>query len=86
MVLKLVDGAQKSWRRLDGHHQLIEGVNFTDGIDPARVPVVVGGIIPRDDALALCADGVARVFTPEDHDLTATVGEMADLVCATLPT
>jgi transposase-like protein len=35
MVFKLVDGAQKSWRRPDGHNQLpkvIEGVKFTDGI------------------------------------------------------
>jgi putative transposase len=35
MVFKLVDGAQKSWRRLDGHNQLpkvIEGVTFTDDI------------------------------------------------------
>jgi len=57
-----------------------------DGVDPARVPVVVGGIIPRDEAFALRAAGVARVFTPEDHDLTATVGEMADLVCRTSAT
>ena len=36
MVFKLVEGAQKSWRRLDGHAQLpkiILGVKFTDGIE-----------------------------------------------------
>ena len=36
MVFKLVDAAQKSWRRLDGHNQLpklIQGVRFTDGIE-----------------------------------------------------
>jgi putative transposase len=36
MVFKLVEGAQKSWRRLDGHNQLpklILGVKFTDGIE-----------------------------------------------------
>ena len=36
MVFKLVDGAQKSWRRLDGHYQLpkvIQGVKFTDGLE-----------------------------------------------------
>src|SRR5262249_56286208 len=35
MVFKLVDAAQKSWRRLDGHNQLpklIQGVTFTDAI------------------------------------------------------
>jgi transposase-like protein len=34
MVFKLIDCAQKTWRRLDGHNQLpkiIEGVKFADG-------------------------------------------------------
>ena len=38
MVFKLVDGAQKSWLRLDGHHQLpkiIQGVKFIDGLEIA---------------------------------------------------
>jgi putative transposase len=38
MVFKLAEGAQKSWRRLDGHNQLpkiIQGVKFTDGLDIA---------------------------------------------------
>ena len=38
IVFKLIDGAQKSWRRLDGHAQLpklILGVKFTDGIEVA---------------------------------------------------
>ena len=38
MVFKLVNAAQKSWRRLDGHNQLpklIQGVKFTDGIEVA---------------------------------------------------
>src|SRR4249920_56242 len=36
MVFKLIEGAQKSWRRIDGHNQLpklIQGVKFTDGIE-----------------------------------------------------
>jgi len=36
MAFKLVDGAQKSWRRLDGHNQLpklIQGVKFKNGIE-----------------------------------------------------
>ena len=36
MVFKLVEGAQKSWRRIDGHNQLpklIQGIRFTDGIE-----------------------------------------------------
>ena len=38
MVFKLVEGAQKSWRRLDGHNQLpkiIQGVKFIDGLEIA---------------------------------------------------
>ena len=34
MVFKLVEGAQKSWRRLEGHNKLpkiIDGVKFVDG-------------------------------------------------------
>ena len=41
MVFKLVDAAQKSWRRLDGHNQfpkLIQGVRFADGIEVATNP------------------------------------------------
>jgi len=39
MVFKLVEAAQKSWRRLDGHNQLpkvILGVKFADGIEVIR--------------------------------------------------
>jgi (2R)-ethylmalonyl-CoA mutase len=50
------------------------------GVDPARVPVVVGGVIPDDDAEKLRSQGVARVFTPREHDLTAMVGQIADLL------
>ena len=36
MIFKLAQAAEKSWRRLDGHHHLpkvIRGVTFTDGIE-----------------------------------------------------
>jgi transposase-like protein len=42
MVFKLVDGAQKSWRRLDGHNQLpkiIQGVKFADGLEVVAKPI-----------------------------------------------
>jgi putative transposase len=41
MVFKVVEGAQKSWRRLDGHNQLpkiVRGVKFTDGLEVAARP------------------------------------------------
>jgi (2R)-ethylmalonyl-CoA mutase len=50
------------------------------GVDTARVPIVVGGVIPPDDAAQLLAGGVARVYTPREYDLTEMVGQMADLV------
>ncbi|MEH0075672.1 protein meaA [Pannonibacter sp. Pt2] len=43
----------------------------------ADVPVVVGGIIPDEDARTLKAMGVAAVYTPKDFQLT---GIMADVV------
>jgi (2R)-ethylmalonyl-CoA mutase len=41
------------------------------------VPLVVGGIIPPEDARALLAAGVARVYTPKDYELPKI---MADIV------
>ena len=41
MVFKLVEAAQKSWRRLDGHNQLpklILGVKFSDGLETTAKP------------------------------------------------
>lgn len=41
MVFKLIEGAQKSWRRLDGHNQLpklVLGVTFNDGIEVIAKP------------------------------------------------
>jgi hypothetical protein len=43
MVFKLLEGAQKSWRRLDGHNQLpklVLGVTFADGIEVIAKPTV----------------------------------------------
>ena len=34
-----------------------------------HIPVIVGGIIPDDDAARLSAMGVARVYTPKDFEL-----------------
>jgi ethylmalonyl-CoA mutase len=53
-----------------------------DGVDPERVPVIVGGIIPPEDEKQLLALGVARVYTPKDFDLTKMVGDLADLIPA----
>jgi (2R)-ethylmalonyl-CoA mutase len=44
------------------------------------VPVVVGGIIPDNDAVALRAAGVARVFTPKDFALTDIMDQLVTVV------
>ncbi len=44
------------------------------------VPVVVGGIIPDEDAAELRRAGVKRVYTPKDFDLTRLMDEIVDVV------
>ncbi len=45
--------------------------------DLGQIPVVVGGIIPDEDAEKLLKMGVARVYTPKDFELNTI---MADIV------
>jgi (2R)-ethylmalonyl-CoA mutase len=49
-------------------------------LDLGDLPVVVGGIIPADDAKALREQGVARVFTPKDYDLADVMAEIVRLI------
>ena len=44
------------------------------------VPVVVGGIIPPEDAKLLLASGVAAVYTPKDFDLNAILDGIVGIV------
>jgi (2R)-ethylmalonyl-CoA mutase len=44
------------------------------------VPVVVGGIIPPADEVALLDAGVARVYTPKDFEVTRIMGDIVSLV------
>jgi (2R)-ethylmalonyl-CoA mutase len=44
------------------------------------IPVVVGGIIPDADAAKLREQGVARVFTPKDYELTEIMREVVQVV------
>ena len=48
----------------------------------SRIPLVVGGIIPDDDARTLTAMGVAKVYTPKDFQLNQI---MLDLVALAVP-
>jgi (2R)-ethylmalonyl-CoA mutase len=69
---------------LSGSHlEVVPAV--VDGLRAAGaddVPVVVGGIIPPEDAAALRERGVAAVFTPKDYQLTAMMDEIVTLVLA----
>ncbi|VVT12057.1 Protein MeaA [Roseovarius sp. EC-HK134] len=44
------------------------------------VPVIVGGIIPEDDARRLREMGVARVYTPKDFELNTIMMDIVTLV------
>jgi (2R)-ethylmalonyl-CoA mutase len=44
------------------------------------IPVIVGGIIPPDDAAKLRERGVARVFTPKDYELTEIMDEIVTVI------
>ena len=46
----------------------------------AHVPVIVGGIIPEDDAARLRAMGVAQVYTPKDFQLNRIMMDIVALV------
>ena len=44
------------------------------------VPVIVGGIIPPDDAATLKAAGVAAVYTPKDFELNRIMADIVRIV------
>jgi (2R)-ethylmalonyl-CoA mutase len=45
----------------------------------ADIPVVVGGIIPEEDAEVLQQAGVARVYTPKDFEMVRILSDMVDV-------
>jgi (2R)-ethylmalonyl-CoA mutase len=67
---------------LSGSHlavvpQVVAGLREAGAED---IPVVVGGIVPPQDAQLLRERGVARVFTPKDYELTEIMNEIVDVV------
>jgi (2R)-ethylmalonyl-CoA mutase len=67
---------------LSGSHVPLVGEVLTrmrkEGIDD--VPVVVGGIIPPEDAATLKGLGVAAVYTPKNFQLNAIMADIVQLV------
>ncbi|MFK7896474.1 MAG: methylmalonyl-CoA mutase family protein [Myxococcota bacterium] len=72
---------------LSGSH----GVLVVDVVNQLRdaglgdIPVIIGGIIPEDDAAKLEEAGVKRVYTPKDFDLTRIMDEIVDVVAESNP-
>ncbi|GAB3564728.1 protein meaA [Amycolatopsis endophytica] len=67
---------------LSGSHlevvpQVVDGLRAAGAGD---IPVIVGGIIPPDDARLLTERGIARVFTPKDYELTEIMDEIVSVV------
>jgi (2R)-ethylmalonyl-CoA mutase len=57
--------------------------HVVDGLRAAGagdIPVIVGGIIPPDDAKLLTDRGIAQVFTPKDYELTGIMDAVVTLI------
>jgi ethylmalonyl-CoA mutase len=66
---------------LSGSHlELVPEVIRQLQANGVTVPVVVGGIIPEEDAAKLREEGVAGIYTPKDFQLTRIMNDLADLV------
>ena len=66
---------------LSGSHlrlvpEILDGLK-AEGLE--GVPVIVGGIIPEDDAESLRQAGVARVYTPKDFQMVRILSDMVDV-------
>jgi len=66
-----------SGSHLEAVPTVLEGLRAA-GLDD--VPVIVGGIIPDQDAAILRSQGIARVFTPKDYSLTEIMDEIVTVV------
>ncbi|MDT7728362.1 MAG: ethylmalonyl-CoA mutase [Actinomycetota bacterium] len=67
---------------LSGSHlevvpQVVDGLRAAGAGD---IPLIVGGIIPPDDAKLLLDRGIARVFTPKDYELTEIMDGIVSLI------
>jgi len=65
------------------HMELVPDVlDKMKGAGISDIPVIVGGIIPSRDAVALKKLGVAAVFTPRDFSLTESTGGIVEAIRA----
>jgi (2R)-ethylmalonyl-CoA mutase len=70
---------------LSGSHlELVEDIYAElEKIGAGSIPLVIGGIIPEDDARQLEAQGVKAVFTPKDVDMNAIMANMVEIIRST---
>ena len=66
---------------LSGSHlalvpRILEGLRDND----VTAKVVLGGIVPDEDARALKAAGVSRVYTPKDYSMAAIMDDLLTLI------
>ena len=69
---------------LSGSHltlvpQILDGLRAGGGGD---IPLVLGGIVPDEDAETLKKRGVARIYTPKNYDLLAIIDDMVEVAAA----
>jgi (2R)-ethylmalonyl-CoA mutase len=84
---EIVDAAREQKAHVIGlsvlsgsHMPLVEDVVSRMKKAGLDVPVVVGGIIPPDDARALEKSGVAAVYTPKDFELNRIMSDVVRIV------
>jgi ethylmalonyl-CoA mutase len=67
---------------LSGSHlELVSDIRQElEKIGAAAIPLVIGGIIPEDDARRLQAMGVKAVFTPKDVDMNTIMDTMVTII------
>jgi (2R)-ethylmalonyl-CoA mutase len=84
---EIVDAARRQKAHVVGlsvlsgsHMPLVEDVVGRMKKEGLDVPVVVGGIIPPEDAAALEKCGVAAVYTPKDFELNRIMSDVVRIV------
>ena len=84
---EIVDAARKKKAHVIGlsvlsgsHMPLVEDVVARMKLEGLDIPVVVGGIIPPEDAAELEKSGVAAVYTPKDFELNKIMSDVVRIV------
>ncbi len=86
---EIVDAAREQKAHVVGlsvlsgsHMPLVEDVVARMKKQGLDIPVVVGGIIPPEDAAQLTESGVAAVYTPKDFEMNRIMSDVVRIVDA----